>query len=60
MNCEVWRELWRQEEGLSTVEYALLLALIVLAVAAALTELGNRMGSNVTSTATKIGNNPNP
>lgn len=44
-------QLWRDEEGLTTVEYALLLALVAIAAITAWTTLGSRVSSTV-STAT--------
>ena len=37
--------LWREEEGLTTVEYALAGALVSVAVAAAFTNLGNEIAA---------------
>ena len=45
------KQLWKDEEGLTTVEYALLLALVAIAAIAAWTTLGQRT-SNTVSTAT--------
>jgi Flp pilus assembly pilin Flp len=41
-------QLWRDEEGLTTVEYALLLALIALTAIIAWTTLGMRTSNTVT------------
>ena len=43
------KSLWRDEEGLTTVEYALLLALVAIAAITAWTTLGSRVSSTVTS-----------
>lgn len=43
--------LWKDEDGLTTVEYALLLALVAIAAIGAWTTLGSRT-SNTVSTAT--------
>jgi pilus assembly protein Flp/PilA len=40
---------WKDEEGLTTVEYALLLALVAIAAIGAWTALGGRVNSTVTS-----------
>lgn len=45
----MFRKLWRDEEGLTTVEYALLLALVAIAAITAWTTLGSRVNSTVTS-----------
>ena len=41
--------LWKDEEGLTTVEYALLLALVAIAAITAWTTLGSRVSSTVSS-----------
>ena len=43
------KQLWKDEEGLTTVEYALLLALVSIAAIAAWTLLGQRVNNTVTS-----------
>ena len=48
------KQLWMDEEGLTTVEYALLLALVAIAAIAAWTTLGSRTSATVT-TATNTG-----
>ncbi len=48
------RELWKDEEGLTTVEYALLLALIVVAGIAAWTGLGGAVRSSATESGERI------
>lgn len=50
------RELWKDEEGLTTVEYALLLALVVVAGLAAWKELGGTVQNQVNSSASSISN----
>jgi pilus assembly protein Flp/PilA len=50
------RELWRDEEGLTTVEYALLLALVVVAGIAAWQGLGNTVENTVQDSAGTIAN----
>ena len=43
------RKLWKDEDGLTTVEYALLLALLVVAAIGVWTAFGARVQSSVTS-----------
>ncbi len=50
------RELWRDEEGLTTVEYALLLALVVVAGLAAWQGLGRTVQGQVGSAESSITN----
>jgi pilus assembly protein Flp/PilA len=45
----MFKMLWKDEEGLTTVEYALLLALVAIAAITAWTTLGNRVSTTVTS-----------
>lgn len=45
----MFRRLWREEEGLTTVEYALLLALVAIAAITAWSTLGGRVRNTVTS-----------
>ncbi|MEN6304914.1 MAG: Flp family type IVb pilin [Armatimonadia bacterium] len=47
----MFKQLWKDEEGLTTVEYALLLALVAIAAITAWTTLGTRVSGTV-STAT--------
>ena len=42
------KSIWMDEEGLTTVEYALLLALIAVAAIVAWTTLGQNVGATVT------------
>ena len=46
---------WSDEEGLTTVEYALLLALVVVAGIAAWQGLGSTVQNTVNESATTIG-----
>ncbi|MCD6362069.1 MAG: Flp family type IVb pilin [Armatimonadetes bacterium] len=48
------RELWKDEEGLTTVEYALLLALVVVAGIAAWQGLGSTVRNAVNDSASTI------
>ena len=48
-------KLWKDEEGLTTVEYALLLALVVVAGLLAWGNLGSSVRDQVNTSATKIG-----
>jgi Flp pilus assembly pilin Flp len=47
-------ELWHDEEGMSTVEYALLLVLIVIVGVAAWQALGHTVSNQVTSVGNTI------
>ncbi len=49
------KRLWNDEDGLSTVEYALLLVLIVIVGVAAWTTLGNNVSAKVGEVNTTIG-----
>ena len=48
------RKLWQDESGVSTVEYALLLAVLVVGTASAWTALGEAISSTITSIAANI------
>lgn len=48
------RELWKDESGLTTVEYALLLALVVVAGITAWKGLGTTVRGTVTNSATTL------
>ncbi len=48
------KQLWKDEEGLTTVEYALLLALVAIAAIGAWTALGGRVNSTVESVNTHM------
>jgi len=50
----MFRQLWRDEEGLATVEYALLLMLIVVCSIAAWSGLGNAASGSVTVSANTL------
>jgi len=43
----MFTELWKDEQGLTTVEYALLLALVAIAAITAWSTLGSRVSSTV-------------
>ena len=45
----MFKKLWKDEEGLTTVEYALLLALVAIAAISAWTMLGSKVSSTVTT-----------
>lgn len=49
------RELWKDEEGLTTVEYALLLALVVVAGISAWQGLGSTVQNTVSESSTTLG-----
>ncbi|MGI5819698.1 MAG: Flp family type IVb pilin [Armatimonadota bacterium] len=48
------RALWRDEDGTATVEYALLLTVVVLATLAAWGSLGRAVGNAVTASVDTI------
>ena len=50
------KKLWKDEEGLTTVEYALLLALVVVAGIAAWQGLGTTVQGTVTDSSGTIAN----
>ena len=45
----MFKQLWRDEDALTTVEYALLLALVAIAAITAWTTLGGRVSTTVSS-----------
>ena len=50
----MYTQLWKDEEGLTTVEYALLLALVAIAAIAAWTTLGGRVSNTVTTATSSL------
>ena len=48
------KSLWRDEDGLTTVEYALLLALVAIAAIVAWTTLGSKVNNAVTNAGSSI------
>lgn len=46
--------LWKDEEGLTTVEYALLLALVAIAAITAWSTLGSRVSSTVSAATSSL------
>ena len=50
------KAVWSDEEGLTTVEYALLLALLVVAAVAVWTTFGAKVKSSVSASTNAIGN----
>ena len=52
---EMAKGLWKDEEGLTTVEYALLLALLVVAAIGVWTAFGGRVKGVVSSSDSAIG-----
>jgi pilus assembly protein Flp/PilA len=50
----MFKRLWKDEEGLTTVEYALLLALVAIAAIAAWTTLGGRVSTTVTTATSSL------
>lgn len=50
------RELWKDEDGLTSVEYALLLALVAVAAIGAWTTLGGTVGNVANEASGTIGN----
>ena len=53
---EMVKALWKDEEGLTTVEYALLLALLVVAAIGVWTTFGARVQTSVTDSTTAFDN----
>ena len=52
--------MWKKEEGLTTVEYAVAGGIIVAAVIVGFRTLGGNVGTVITNIATAIGAIPNP
>lgn len=50
----MFKTLWKDEEGLTTVEYALLLALVAIAAITAWTTLGTRVSATVTTATSSL------
>ena len=50
----MFKMLWKDEEGLTTVEYALLLALVAIAAITAWSTLGTRVSSTVTKATSSL------
>lgn len=50
----MFKQLWKDEEGLTTVEYALLLALVAIAAITAWTTLGSRVSTTVSSATNSL------
>lgn len=50
----MFKTLWKDEEGLTTVEYALLLALVAIAAITAWTTLGSRVSTTVSSATNSL------
>jgi len=50
----MFKMLWKDEEGLTTVEYALLLALVAIAAITAWTTLGSRVSNTVTTATSSL------
>ena len=48
------RKLWKDEEGLTTVEYALLLALVAIAAITAWSTLGSRVSGTVSKATSSL------
>ncbi len=51
------KQLWTDETGLTTVEYALLLVLIVAAAVTAWTQLGSQVSTQVTDVKSTLAGN---
>jgi Flp pilus assembly pilin Flp len=54
------KSVWSDEEGLTTVEYALLLALLVVAAVAVWTTFGGKVQASVATSGNAIGNAMTP
>jgi pilus assembly protein Flp/PilA len=50
----MFERLWQDEEGLTTVEYALLLALVAIAAITAWSTLGTRVSNTVTQATSSL------
>ena len=50
----MFKSLWHDEDGLTTVEYALLLALVAIAAIAAWTTLGKKVNNAVSNASSAI------
>ena len=50
----MFKMLWNDEEGLTTVEYALLLALVAIAAIAAWSTLGQRTSATVATATSSL------
>lgn len=50
----MFKQLWEDEAGLTTVEYALLLALVAIAAITAWTTLGTRVSTTVSSATSNL------
>ena len=50
----MFRSLWMDEEGLATVEYALLLALVAIAAISAWSTLGRRVSATIAATTSSL------
>lgn len=50
----MFSRLWKDEEALTTVEYALLLALVAIAAITAWTTLGSRVSTTVSSATSSL------
>ncbi|NLO07577.1 MAG: Flp family type IVb pilin [candidate division WS1 bacterium] len=53
-------DLWRDESGVTTVEYALLLALVALVALVSWQNLGGAVDNTASSSATAMGSIPAP
>ncbi|MDY0273669.1 MAG: Flp family type IVb pilin [Advenella sp.] len=49
---------WKDEEGATAIEYALIAGLIAIAIIAGATVLGNRIGGMFNYVASKLNNGP--
>ncbi len=52
------RKLWKDESGVSTVEYALLLTVLVVGAVSVWTSLGEAISSTINSIANTISESP--
>jgi len=50
----MFKQLWKDQDGLTTVEYALLLALVSIAAITAWTTLGSRVSTTVSSATSNL------
>ena len=53
--CEIANRFWNDETGLAVIEYALLLALVAVAIGVATSDLGAAVVGVISSACTSVG-----